>query len=191
MNTQNQSRSRIPVMFLPLVLLLGLLICGLSVPLSQGKDAGTQNADMDAQFRSYVELLRSDLKSGKVVIYNRVMKMSDAESKIFWPLYQDYETELFSLGDRRLELIKKFADAYNRQTLDDATAKSLTKDWFGHQEGRLKLWKKYQKRMEKEMNATRAAQFLQIENRINALVDLMLASEIPLIDPAAGANALR
>jgi len=191
MNTQTPRRSPFPLLLLPLVLLFSLLLFGLLVPPLQGRDGARTEAELDAQFRSHVELLRADLKSGKVVIYNRVMKLTDAEAKIFWPLYQQYETELFALGDRRLALIKKFADAYDRQTLDNPTAKGLTKDWFAHQEDRLKLWKKYSRRLEKEMNATRAAQFVQIENRLNALVDLMIASEIPLIDPAAGARSSR
>ena len=165
-----------------------IMIAALS--LSAGvPEAPAAGADLDASFRSYVEMLRADLKTGKVAIYSRVMQLSDSEAKVFWPIYQQYETELFALGDRRLALIKQFANAYNKQTLDDMTAKNLTKEWFAVQEDRLKLWKKYQKRLEKKVNATRAAQFLQIENRINALIDLMIASEIPIIDPTTGAKA--
>jgi uncharacterized protein YbaA (DUF1428 family) len=162
------------------------LLAGRSVLAAEQPAAGT---DLDALFRNYVEALRSDVKSGKVEIYSRVMQLNASEAKVFWPIYQQYETELFALGDRRLALIKKFADGYSKQTLDDPTAKTLTKEWFGLQEDRLKLWKKYQKRIEKSLTATRAAQFLQIESRINALIDLMIASEIPLIDPTRGARS--
>ena len=162
------------------------LLAGRSVLAAEQPVAG---ADFDALFRNYIEALRSDVKSGKVEIYSRVMQLNGSEAKVFWPIYQQYETELFALGDRRLALIKKFAEGYSKQTLDDPTAKTLTKEWLGLQEDRLKLWKKYQKRIEKTLNATRAAQFLQIENRINALIDLMIASEIPVIDPTRGARS--
>jgi hypothetical protein len=172
---------------LGLTLLASLsLLAGRSVLAAEQPAVG---ADLDALFRNYVEMLRSDLKTGKVVIYSRILQLSDSESKVFWPIYQKYETELFALGDRRLALIKQFANAYNKQTLDDAAARDLTKEWFAIQEDRLKLWKKYQKRIEKKINATRAAQFVQIENRINALLDLMIASEIPMIDPTTGSKA--
>ena len=190
MNTQTKPLSRISSLRRASTLAVVILIAGLTSRPLQADDAAPDNGNSDTSFRSYVELLRADLKTGKVAIYNHVMELGDTEAKIFWPVYQQYETELFALGDRRLVLIKKFANAYNNQTLDNTTAKKLTKDWFAYQEDRIKLWKKYQRRIERKLNATRAAQFLQIENRINALLDLMIASEIPLIDPAAGAKAV-
>ena len=47
----------------------------------------------------YVEAMRQDLSRGKVEIINRVMQLSAAESKVFWPIYQEYESELFELGE--------------------------------------------------------------------------------------------
>ena len=189
MNTHTPRLPQISTLARAVALLaLGLFAWLASRPL-QAADASAASTDLDARFRDSVELLRADLKSGKVAVFSRVMQLNDREATVFWPIYQQYETELFALGDRRLALIKKFTKAYHQQTLDNATAKDLTKDWFALQQDRLKLWKKYQKRIEKELSATRAAQFLQIENRINALLYLMIASEIPLIDPAAAAKA--
>src|SRR5262245_57878962 len=87
------------------------LLAGRSV-LAAEPAAGT---DLDALFRNYVESLRADVKSGKVEIYSRVMELNANEAKAFWPIYQEYETELFALGDRRVALIKKFAEGYSKQ----------------------------------------------------------------------------
>ena len=160
---------------------IAMFICLAGAQGNYAAEPSVAPAERDAQLRNYVEWLRADLKTGKVEIFSKVMELSDAEAKIFWPIYQEYETELFALGDRRIELIKTFAGVYNTQTLDDAAAKRLTKDWFKLQDDRIALWKKYQKRIEKKLGAVRAGQFLQIENRIAALLDLMIASELPLI----------
>src|SRR5262245_55396719 len=96
-------------------------------------DAGPGDV-ADANFRPYVALLRADMRSGKARIFNETMKLSNEEAKVFWPIYQDYETEFFALGDRRLALIHQFADVYNKKTLDNPTAKALTKDWLKQQE---------------------------------------------------------
>jgi len=46
---------------------------------------------------------------------------------------------------------------------------------------RTKLKKKYFKRFERALSATIAAKFIQVENQINLLIDLQIASELPLI----------
>ena len=47
---------------------------------------------------------------------------------------------------------------------------------------RAKLRKKYWKRFKKALPATLAARFLQLEHQIELLVDLQIASEVPLIE---------
>src|SRR5262245_48682021 len=108
----------------------------------QAAEPAPASAELDALFRNYIEMLRADLKTGKVVIYSRIMQLSDSEAKVFWPIYQQYETALFALGDRRLTLIKKFANSYEKQNLDDATAQKLYKERLARQEDQNKMWKK-------------------------------------------------
>ena len=62
--------------------------------------------------RDYVTALRAELSDGKAGLINEVMELSVNEAKIFWPVYYEYEKELFELGDRRLELIKRFVVAH-------------------------------------------------------------------------------
>ena len=53
---------------------------------------------------------------------------------------------------------------------------------FELEKRRTKLKKKYFKKFEKAVSAVVAAKFIQIENQINLLVDLQIASELPLIE---------
>jgi hypothetical protein len=129
----------------------------------------------------YVDEVRADLSDGKIEIINQVMKLSDAEDKIFWPIYSDYEQELFALGDKRLDIMNQFITAQNNHTLTDAKAAELTTSYFEFEQDRLDLVKKYNDILSKALSPIRAAQFAQIEHRIDTVVDLMIASQTPLV----------
>jgi hypothetical protein len=71
--------------------------------------------------------------------------------------------------------------AHKDKALDNAQAKTMAADWFQLQTDRLELFKKYNKLISKKISAVRAAQFVQIEHRVNTMIDIMIASELPLI----------
>jgi hypothetical protein len=61
------------------------------------------------QVDSYVELLRSDIRTEKQAILTQVMQFSDEQASVFWPIYREYDLELSKYADRRLALIKDYA----------------------------------------------------------------------------------
>jgi hypothetical protein len=113
------------------------------------------------------------------------MRLSPEESKTFWPNYHDYEEELFQLGDQRVELTRNFLTAQEGQGgqggLDNDRAAKLTDDWFAFENQRLQLLQKYQKMIAAQLSPVRAAQFAQIEHRVGTVMDLVIASELPLV----------
>jgi hypothetical protein len=143
----------------------------------RGAKADTQEDPV----RDYVTNLRGELSNGKATFINQVMNLSVEEAKIFWPIYYEYEKELFELGDHRLQMIKQFVIANKDKALDDAQAKTMATDWFKLQADRLSLFKKYHSVITKKLSAVRAAQFIQIEYRVNTMIDIMIAAELPLI----------
>lgn len=145
---------------------------------------GTAARHGDAVY-AYVDSVRSDLSDGKARLINRVMGLSSDESAKFWPIYHDYEKELFALGDQRVETTRAYVNAQASGSLDNARAAALTDDWFRFESQRLELLRKYQKRIAAELSPIRAAQFTQIENRVGMVVDLLLASELPLVRKSA------
>lgn len=129
----------------------------------------------------YVEAMRADLSRGKVAIFTDVMQLSATESKVFWPIYQDYEAELFDLGDQRLELIRRFANAQGGNALRDKEAAELSDGYFRFESARLELVKKYNGIIAKQLSPLHAAQFTQIEHRMGTVIDLLIAAELPLV----------
>ena len=129
----------------------------------------------------YAESMRTELKNGAVRLYTDVMKLSDSEAKVFWPLYHAYEKERSKLGDQQIELVSQFAEIQASGTPNNEQAAALAKKWFGLQDARLNLWKKYHKDIAKALSPTRAAQFVQIEYDIAMVINLGVAARMPLI----------
>jgi hypothetical protein len=140
---------------------------------------------------AYIDSARHDLSDGKVTIINRVMRLSPEESAKFWPIYHDYEEELFALGDKRVELSRDFVNAQSTQSFDNGRAAALAKGWFEVETQELELLKKYHEKIAAELSPVRAVQFTQIEHRVGTVIDLMIASELPLVraEPAAARTA--
>ena len=69
-----------------------------------------------SSIESEIELLRSDLKAGKVEIVKEAMHIEGARADAFWPVYRKYQLELDAIGDKRVALIKEYAASYD---LDD------------------------------------------------------------------------
>ena len=128
----------------------------------------------------FIELLRQDLKTQKVAIITEAMDFTEVESNTFWPVYRKYDFELTKLGDENLAIIKDYAANYENMT--NEKAKELMDRSIKYREDVLKLRKKYFKEFQKVLPAIKAARFMQVENQIGLLVDLQIASELPLVE---------
>jgi hypothetical protein len=157
---------------------LCLLVCTSCLWLSTGNAPA---AEVDNNIYNYLQLLRSDFNSVKVEIVNNIMKLSAEDAKKFWPIYRAYEDELGKQAINRAELVAEFVQAHKDGTFDNAKAKEVAKRWFKAQRARLDLLEKYHGKIEKALSSVQAGQFLQIENQLGILVDLTIASEMPLV----------
>jgi hypothetical protein len=128
---------------------------------------------------AYIQLLRSDARTQKAAVITEAMQFTDEDSSAFWPVYREYELELSKIIDDRIELIKDYSQNYD--ILTEEKAKEIAKKVFAIEKRRTKLKKKYFKRFSKALSAIIAARFIQVENQINLLIDLQIASELPLI----------
>jgi hypothetical protein len=135
---------------------------------------------------SYIESLRADTRADKVAIITEVMQLNDQDSKIFWPVYRKYEAELTKVNDQRVALIKSYADKYT--TMTDADAKAMIDQSLDFESRRADVKKKYAKEFQKAgLSSMTVAKFIQLEHRLDLIIDVEIASELPslLIKPAA------
>ena len=90
---------------------------------------------------SYIEVLKSEIKTDKKAIITETMGFTEKESQAFWPIYNEFEHELSKLSDKRISNIKDFAANYD--SLSDKKADELIKNSFSYLNDRLDLNKKY------------------------------------------------
>jgi hypothetical protein len=158
---------------------LSLTICALFAVLSAASYAQTTEVTAKPLTDSDIQLLRSNVQSGKNEIITATMQFSDAESTAFWPVYRDYVRDQQVIGDDRVKLIKDYAANYD--TFNDDNAKDMVQRMINIEDRTLNLREDYWPRFMKALGAKRAAKFYQVDNRLSLIVNLQLTSAIPLI----------
>ncbi len=137
-----------------------------------------------ADYDSHLESLRADMRADKIAIITEAMQFSDQESTIFWPVYRKYETDLIKVNDQRLTLIKSYADKF--ASMSDADAKTMIEQSISFESQRTSIKRKYAKEFQKAgLSPLTVAKFLQLEHRLDLVVDTQIASQLPslLIKP--------
>ena len=128
--------------------------------------------------RDDTELLISQIQTDKRAIVLSTLQLTDPQVQAFTPIYDEYQREMKDLMTRGSEIINKFAANYGAMT-DDA-AKDIMKDFFKLRDDRNAVLEKYSKRMQKALPPTKVLQWLQVENKLNALLDVEAAASIPI-----------
>ena len=107
------------------------------------------------------------------------MLLSADDATKFWPIYSEYDAELSKLNDQRLENIKEYARAYDQMT--DDKADELIQKSLAYQKQRAELLAKTYDRVKQALGAITAARFAQVEHQLLLLIDLRIASSLPVV----------
>lgn len=129
---------------------------------------------------SDIALLRQDIQSMKTELITKAMQFSDTEAAGFWPVYKEYANEQHKIGDAKYQIIKDYAENYDRMT--DGKASDLSDRMFQLDKAVFETRTKFWPRFEKALGAKRAAKFYQVDRRLSLMIDLELASEIPVLE---------
>ena len=128
-----------------------------------------------------MQFLRDKIKADKKLIVAENMQLTESEAKGFWPVYEAYQKELAAINKRTVAMIKSYADAWNTKSMNNEKAKKLTADFLAIQSDEVKQMQSYVPKLNKVLPATKVARYVQIENKIRAIIRYELASEIPLV----------
>jgi len=134
-----------------------------------------------AQTASDMQILAQKIKADKKLVVAANMQLTEEEAKGFWPVYEAYQKDLAGLNKQLFGVVKNYADAYNTGMVADETAKKLMNAYLAVEERELKMKRSYVPRLEKVVPGTKVARYLQIENKIRAIVKYELAAQIPLV----------
>jgi len=147
-----------------------LLIVSLALPLAAQQEKPADN----------MNVVREALRANKKALVADNMQLTESEAKAFWPVYEEYQTEIKVIGDRMVKLIENYGATHKVMT--DDTAGKLLKESISIQGDRVKLQEKYLPKFEKVLPMTKVARYYQIENKFRAVVDYDVTSEIPLVE---------
>ena len=130
-----------------------------------------------------MQIVLEKVRADKKLLVAENMQLTEAEAKAFWPVYNQYQDELFLLRSRTAKLIKNYADAYDKMSND--AAMKLLDEFMTIEALGPKLRQAYLPKFRKVLPEIKVARYYQIENKINAALMYELATNIPL---AKGSN---
>ncbi len=131
---------------------------------------------------AYVELLREDVQAKRQVVIKEGMQLDEKQAAAFWPVYDEYAGGQKRLGDQKLAIIQDYAKDF--MTMDDAKADELAQRVMALEEERTALRKLYYKLMKKVLPTVLVVRFFQLDNQLQMLIDLQIASNLPIIEEA-------
>jgi len=114
----------------------------------------------------------------QVLIMGNVHFTSDESAK-FWPAWKQYRAAMAANTDRMLALIGDFAGHYEEMT--DLKANELLVDSFSIKMQDLVIKQQFAGDINKFMPTKKVMRVIQIENKLDAALQMKLASEIPLV----------
>ena len=126
-----------------------------------------------------LQQVMADLKADRQAVVAANLPLSEGEARAFWPVYKEYRGEVEKIGQRVASLIAAYAA--NFETMTDTKADAFFKDSLAIDRDRVSVREKYVPKVRAVLPAQKAARFFQIENKLDAIVNVTLASEIPLV----------
>jgi len=124
-------------------------------------------------------MLRKDIRSHKKQLMAQNLTLSDTEATKFWPVYDQYTTELVKINNKKYSTIQQYADNFG--TMSDQQADSLIKQWLDVDISVAQLRVKYLPIFSQAVGGKKAATWAQLDRRLQMMIDLQLASQVPLV----------
>jgi hypothetical protein len=167
------------------MLLGALCVVALAKPfertLAQESSSALQSSVIMSQTASDqdIALMRQDLRNKKRQLIADNLPLSDAEAEKFWPIYQHYTSELKLIYDEKFVLLKNYAQSWGDMSNQDALV--YIRRWLELDQQAQELRSKYVPVVSQALTGKGTATFFQLDRRISMMVDIQIASQIPLV----------
>ena len=131
-----------------------------------------------AQTAEDPSVLLAKVQADKKGVVEKSLSLTPAEAKKFWPLYEKFQRELEVPQRAQTRALLDFIAAGH--SLTDANAKRLSEQVLAASLEEARLNQRHFRQLVKVLPASRAARYMQIENKIQAVVRYEAARSIPL-----------
>ncbi len=124
--------------------------------------------------------LRTAVKTDKKALVEATLKLTPAEAKKFWPIYDAYQRNLDMTNRQRVVIVE--ALIVRDKPMTDLYARNLANELLLADESEIKARRTMQTKVLKAVPAKKAARYIQLESKIRATVQYDIAQTIPLIN---------
>jgi len=128
--------------------------------------------------QAMVDIARSDIRAQKTALINNTMHFNDAEMKVFWPVYREFEAKQTALNDERLKLIASYADPVT--VISDKDADAIAVKVLDLESRRTALKREYYKKLKAVLPIKTAVKALALEQQLAVLEVAAEASLRPI-----------
>ncbi len=128
-----------------------------------------------------MQILRDKIKADKKLLVATNMELTESEAKNFWPIYDQYQEDLQKINQRIVRLLESYADDFRARSLTDEKAKRLINEAIAIEQAEADLKSGYAPKLSKVLPVRKVARYLQIENKIRAVVKYDIVSGVPLV----------
>jgi hypothetical protein len=151
-----------------------LTVCVLALGLAPAF-AQTKPAAADS-----MQILREKLKGDKKIVVALNMDLTEGEAKTFWPIYDEYQKDLAKLNRRTAELIQRYAREYKAGAVKNDEARQMIEDLIDIENDEIKRKRAVVAKLNKVLTGKKMARYMQIEQKIRAVVKYEIADSVPL-----------
>ena len=159
--------------------LFGLLAVAIAFTVPSTKAMAQQETAAGYDVEKDIALLRRNLRTEKKKLIAANVPLTETEATKFWPVYDQYTADMSKQYDKFYALIKEYAAV--QKTITDAQASDMLKRWAALQVDIAQTRQKHIPLIEKVIAGRKAAHFFQIDRRLYSLLDLQIATEVPLV----------
>jgi len=126
------------------------------------------------------QALIAELQKDKRQVMLDTLALTPEQLKVFMPIYDEYQAEMKKLMTTATNLNNRlFVADFGGMT--DAESKAIMKQAFKLRKDRIDLLEKYAGKLDRKLPSTKVFQFVQVENKIQALLDVAAAATIPIV----------
>jgi hypothetical protein len=128
-----------------------------------------------------MQILRDKIRADKKLVVATNMELTESEAKNFWPIYNEYQKDLQNINGRIVAVLESYAADLKSKSLTDDKAKQLIDEALAIDQAEANLKSTYAPKLSKALPVRKVARYLQIENKIRAVVKYDLAQGVPLV----------
>jgi Spy/CpxP family protein refolding chaperone len=146
-------------------------VAGMAAPIAFAQDKAADFTDMQA--------LRAAAKSDKHALVASTLNLTSAEAKRFWPIYETYQRNLDLTSRRRVVALEGLLS--RDASMTNLAARNVITELMAVDEAETRTRHALRNRLMRALPPIKAARYLQLEDKLQAIRDYDVASTVPLI----------